>query len=434
MLHAWKQYFSELKLKNNLYLMLIWRFVIVMLLFSICRIVFYLINVGYFPNVTFAGMMKIMRGGIIFDTTAVLYTNSLYIVLLLLPFTFRYNSIYQTVLKYIFFITNSIALLTNCSDSIYFQFTLRRTTASFFSEFKNETNFGSLIPKFIVDYWYVVIIWITLVVILVFTYGKIKKSFETKGWKGHLVYFINGTALLLLFATLMVGGLRGGFRHSTRPITLSNAGEYIKEPLEATIVLNTPFALIRTINKQALKKVSYFTDENELNKVYTPIHLPKSELQFKKLNVVILILESFGREYIKSYNPHIDNGKYEGYAPFLDSIIDQSLMFRYSFSNGRKSIDAMPSVLASIPMMVEPFVLTSYSGNKFNSIASILGGEGYHTAFFHGAPNGSMGFQAFANVAGFNEYIGMNEYPNKNDFDGMACGCLGRRVLPVLCK
>lgn len=419
MLQAWKQYFHDLNIKNNLYCLLIWRFVLVMILFSVCRVIFYLINSGYFPNMTFLGMMKIMKGGLTFDTTAILYTNALYFLLFLLPFTFRYNNIYQTVLKYLFIVTNSVAILANCCDFIYFQFTLRRTTASIFSEFKNENNFGSLIPKFIIDYWYVVIIWVVLVAILIIAYGKISKPKALKGWKEHLVYFINGLVLLLISATLMVGGFRGGFRHSTRPITLSNAGQYVSEPLEATIVLNTPFAIYRTLQKQSLKKVDFYKNDEELSKVYTPIHTPQVNAPFKKQNVVILILESFGREYIKSYNHHIDSGKYEGYTPFLDSLIDNSLMYRYSFSNGRKSIDAMPSVLASIPMMVEPFVLTSYSGNRFNSIASTLRGEGYHTAFFHGAPNGSMGFQAFANVAGFKEYYGMNEYPNSSDFDGM---------------
>ncbi len=419
MFQVWKQYFRDIKLKNNLYLLLVWRFVVVMFLFSVCRIVFYLINSGYFPNMTFAGMIKIMRGGLAFDTTAIIYTNILYVILFLLPFTFRYNNIYQNILKYLFYITNSIALLANCCDFIYFQFTMRRTTASVFSEFKHENNMGSLIPKFIVDYWYVVIIWIALTAVLVFAYGKVKRTSTAKGWKGHLVYFINGAALLLLFATLMVGGMRGGFRHSTRPITLSNAGQYVSEPLEATIVLNTPFAIYRTINKKALKKINYYSNEEELNKVYTPLHKPIVESKFKKQNVVIFILESFGREYFKSYNPELENGTYKGYTPFLDSLIQYGLMYKNSFCSGRKSIDAMPSVLASIPMMVEPYFLTSYSGNKINSIASVLRAEGYHTAFFHGAPNGSMGFQAFANVAGFQEYYGMNEYPNSKDFDGM---------------
>jgi len=229
---------------------------------------------------------------------------------------------------------------------------------------------------------------------------------------------VSGTVLFVIFSVLIVAGLRGDLKHSTRPITLSNAGKYISEPLEANIVLNTPFAIYRTISKQSLARENYFPNPEELEKVYTPVHNPVVSEPFKKQNVVILILESFGCEYTKSFGRHLDGGTYEGYTPFLDSLISNGRMYTQSFSNGRKSIDAMPSVLASIPMMVEPFLLTSYSANKLNSIASILNGEGYHTAYFHGAPNGSMGFDAFANAAGFREYYGMNEYPNKGDFDG----------------
>ncbi|MGE0078946.1 MAG: LTA synthase family protein [Bacteroidales bacterium] len=418
MKQSFKDYYTGNRLKGNLYFVLIWRFLLLMFLFSACRVLFYFFNKGFFPNLNFGGFTKIFFGGLQFDVTAILYTNILYFFLFLIPFTFRYNNWYQGVLKYLFFITNAIALGANCADFIYFQFTMRRTTATVFSEFKNENNFGSLIPKFIADYWYVFLIWIVLVVILVLLYRKVLKPTVQKGIYYHLAYFLNGLALLLLFVTLMVGGLRGGFRHSTRPITLSNAGQYISEPLEAAIVLNTPFAIYRTLEKQALKKVNYYNQE-ELESIYNPIHQVENTDSMKRSNVVIFILESFGREYMKPYNEHLVSEGYQGFTPFLDSIIDNSLYYRYSFANGRKSIDAMPSNLASIPMMVEPYFLTSYSGNRINSIASLLRSEGYYTAFFHGAPNGSMGFQAFANVAGFQDYYGLNEYPNPDGFDGM---------------
>ena len=124
-------------------------------------------------------------------------------------------------------------------------------------------------------------------------------------------------------------------------------------------------------------------------------------------NVVILILESFGKEYIDA-----------GFAPFLDSLFTYSKTYRYSYASGRKSIDAMPSVLSSIPMLIEPFIVTPYSTNRVSSIADCLGREGYETAFFHGAPNGSMGFQAYARAAGFDAYYGMNEYDGPEAFDG----------------
>ena len=81
----------------------------------------------------------------------------------------------------------------------------------------------------------------------------------------------------------------------------------------------------------------------------------------------------------------------------------------------------MPSILSSIPMFVEPFFLTPASMNDMTGLAGILGNEGYETAFFHGAENGSMGFQAFAQKTGFQHYYGRTEYEasqGKDDFDG----------------
>jgi phosphoglycerol transferase MdoB-like AlkP superfamily enzyme len=71
----------------------------------------------------------------------------------------------------------------------------------------------------------------------------------------------------------------------------------------------------------------------------------------------------------------------------------------------------MPSIIAGLPALTDDIYITSqYSSNKINSIASILSEEGYYTAFFHGGKNGTMGFDQFANVAGIENYYGMNEY------------------------
>ena len=120
-------------------------------------------------------------------------------------------------------------------------------------------------------------------------------------------------------------------------------------------------------------------------------------------------------------NKDLEGGKYKGYTPYVDALISKSTTFRYSYCNGRKSIDGMPSILSSIPMFVEPFILTPSSMNDYTGLAGILGAEGYETAFFHGAQNGSMGFQAFANKTGFQKYFGRTEYEaakGTDDFDG----------------
>ena len=154
--------------------------------------------------------------------------------------------------------------------------------------------------------------------------------------------------------------------------------------------------------------------------LFTPIHRPVATAPFVKKNVVVIIVESFGREYIGALNEPLDNGQYKGYTPCVDSLIAKSVTFRYSFCNGRKSIDGMPSILSSIPMFVEPFILTPSSMNKVTGLAGILEEEGYQTAFFHGAQRGSMGFMAFARSTGFQEYYGREDYEQDRRFGGSA--------------
>jgi phosphoglycerol transferase MdoB-like AlkP superfamily enzyme len=224
--------------------------------------------------------------------------------------------------------------------------------------------------------------------------------------------------LIPVVIALVIGAARGGYKHSTRPITISNAARYVENPRDVAIVLNTPFSIFRTFGKKPLAKYNFF-DGEKLKELYNPVHIPLKTQPFKNENVVIIILESFAREYIGSLNPGLEGGKYEGYTPFIDSLIRVSLTFDVSIANGKKSIDAMPSVLASVPSLETPYTISHYANNQINGIAELLKRKGYYSAYFHGAPNGSMGFDSFTKMAGFSDYIGLNQYPYKADFDGI---------------
>jgi phosphoglycerol transferase MdoB-like AlkP superfamily enzyme len=103
----------------------------------------------------------------------------------------------------------------------------------------------------------------------------------------------------------------------------------------------------------------------------------------------------------------------------LDSLSDSSLIFTNAFANGRQSIHAMSSVLAGIPSFQTAFTSSPYAKQKIQSIVSICDSMGYQTSFFHGASNGSMGFEGFGNILGIGKYYGKTEYNNEKDFDGI---------------
>src|SRR5690606_17545820 len=134
------------------------------------------------------------------------------------------------------------------------------------------------------------ILFIGLMYLLRWLYGRVQlkasHSFKPVTYIVHSLFFIMVVGLTII-------GMRGGWRHSTRPITLSNAGEYVKRPEEMYVVLNTPFSIFRTLGSVKLKPVQYF-DEEELKSIYNPVHTPNPDSTFKPLNVVFLIIESLG--------------------------------------------------------------------------------------------------------------------------------------------
>jgi hypothetical protein len=398
---------------GNVYLILFLRLLLVMVLLSMCRIGFYFFNTDFFPDMSIGHFLWLMWGGLRFDLVALLYFNLLYIVLLVVPFDLRFNPVYTKGLAFYFLTANGFLLAINVADFIYYRFTLHRTTADIFRQFRNENNIDTLWFRFLTDYWYALVFWLMLMVLLVVGLSRTRIIRATKS--PAATYLVSLVSLPLL-GFLIWAGIRGGYRHSTRPITLSNAGEYVKDPKDINIVLNTPFSIIRTMGKTNLQKVNFFAEE-EAERIFSPIHLTADTTPFRNENVVVILLESFSMEFCGAYNKG-QNGN-TGYTPFLDSLIRYSTTYQHSFANGRKSIDALPAVLAGIPSLGVPYVLSPYSGNKINSIPSLLKKKNYHTSFFHGAPNGSMGFQAFANLAGVDHYYGMDEYDNDDDFDGI---------------
>ena len=388
------------------------------LLYTLCRLVFYLYNCDLYGGRTFGQLITMFIGGMRFDTTAIFYTNVLYIFMFMLPFKFRYNRIYQAIAKYIYFITNGITLLANCMDTVYFPFTMRRTTFDIFKEFSNGENIGGVFGSAIVDNWYLVLFFIGMITLMVWCYGRpLEKSSVRIG--NPLIYYPLCTVWMALGFGIMIVGFRGGASFSLRPITLSNAGQYISDPVDIPLVLNTPFSIYKTLERKGITKLQYFDGQTETEHIFTPVHHPSDSAKFNGMNVMLIILESFGREHIGFYNEDLDGGTYKGYTPFLDSLISQGLTFKYSYGNGRKSIDALPSALAGIPAIPEPFVLSPHFYNKIRTLPQMLKEKGYETAFFCGHPNGGMGYSAFCKLIGFDRYYGMTEYGNNNDYDGI---------------
>ena len=405
---------------------LLWDLLVVYCAYTLCRLVFLACNWSlYAGTLTFGHSLELFGAGLLFDTPAILYTNAVILLMFLLPLHWKECPVFYRVARWIYTIVNSIAVYMNLMDCVYFPFTGKRTTASVFAEFSNEET-GEMLKIFggqFLSHWYLVL----LAALVTWAFWKLfRPRPEVVKRPDNLPrYYGLRFAALLLAIPLCIGAIRGGFTKATRPITISNANQYVNRPVETGIVLNTPFSIFRTLKKTPFVVPDYMSNE-EAAALYTPLHTPTDSAAFTPRNVVVLILESFSKQHFGFYNRTLRGGTYKGFTPFLDSLLTKSAMtYRYSFANGRKSIEGMPSVLSSLPNFVEPLFLTPASLNAMSGLARELGEhKGYTTAFFHGAQNSSMGFHAFARATGFQRYYGRDEYnanPNFNsdaDFDG----------------
>lgn len=430
---------------NNI-LRLIWNILLVYVTYGICRATFMICNSNMYQGIETSHIFDLFKAGLIFDSSAICYTNAIVMLLFLLPLHWKETHGFYTFVKWLYVVINSICLSTNLCDLVYFPFTSKRVTFSVLQEFENEGagQMGNIFFDQALSHWYLFIVFFVLVAML--WYGYAYPVFEQKSRlivrtgdiekDNHIGYYSVNAIALPLFVGLSIGLIRGGFTTAVRPITISNANKYADNPQEAGAILNTPFSLIRTFDKKPLSLPDYMSKEEALQ-YYNPIHNPSSASygisldteQERPLNVVVLILESFGKQhfgfYNDFYNENGEDGIKKSFTPFLDSLLTDSYTFRYSYSNGRKSIEGMPSILSSIPNFVEPFFLTPAAMNELSGLARELTlNKGYTSAFFHGAENGSMGFEAFAKSTGFQKYYGRTEYdqdPNYNgekDFDG----------------
>jgi phosphoglycerol transferase MdoB-like AlkP superfamily enzyme len=381
---------------------LLLRIGILLLLMTITRIVFYFFNLDSFAHVHFTDWLA----GIWFDLSTLGLLLMPFIVFSLLPLNWQHNWIIRFLKGLTFFIPTLLIVALNLMDTAYYNFTLKRSTADLFVIVSAGNDIGQLLTSFISDYWMLILIFIAGTILLARLYKrtgfrKVKSESKSSLRKEIVVFFI----VVPLF--ILIG--RGGF--GLRPISSIDATLYT-EPENSALVLNSAFTLLKSIGKDDLVEQHYYS-EKELDKLYNPKRSSHPQhILPDGTNVMIIMLESFGNEWVGKFNNSVS------YTPYLDSLLDQSWYFEYGISNGKKSIEAVPTISASIPTLMDnPYISSAYCNNQVQSLPNILAKNGYSTAFYHGATNGSMRFNSFASQLGYEEYIGRFEYNNDKHFD-----------------
>ena len=364
------------------------------------RLIFYFFNIDALQSVGAVDFFTALW----FDMITVSLFFIPYYTLFLLPIDLRENKYYRLFFKLLFHAINTLLIALNLMDVEYFKYTSKRSTFDLFSLVSTGSDMKQLFTTFVRDFWFLILFLTILVVASEWLYRKTIKprKRERNFLKSNALAFVIAIPIFILIG-------RGGF--GLKPVGIIEATKYCK-PENTAFILPTAFTMVKTIDQGSLKLIEYYPGNGD-EKYFNPIKESKAQnILPDSTNVMVIMLESFGTEFIGAYSGE------EGYTPFFDSIIANSLMFNYAFANGKKSIEAVPAVVASMPTFMDnPYISSPYGDNKINTLPNILRKYGYSSAFYHGATNGSMRFDGFAAICGYDEYLGRHEYNNDDHFD-----------------
>ena len=395
-------------------ILLVYRLLASLLALSISRWLLYLFNMQFFHQTSLGEALFLFFYGMRFDLAVTVIINLPLILYYCLPSRKIFTPFLQKTFDFIYVITNAIAILLNFIDIVTFRFFGRHLSIEFLKLLRtsDEISWGT-VGQVLFDHWYLLVIYILFLLVL----NVIARHTQLREDERHIIrrWNLRQVVSLLLMLVLSLSAWRHELR--TRQIDMQLALRYTS-PQNVPILLNTPFGILSSHEKPVETHHEFAGISG--NFIHTDLtanrYLVADSLVADTLpsNLVVIVLKGIGQEMIGYYNPE---QRFE-FMPFLDSLLSQSLTFD-GRSNSRRSIEAMPAILASIPsLMDDDFVNSKYADNDFDAFAQHLQAHGYNTIFMHGGNNGVMGFDQLARRAGFKNYFGRVEYGDDTDYDG----------------
>jgi len=362
------------------------------LIYTVIRLTFYVWNFERLKNIDISDLIKVFLAGSRFDLAVIFpITLLLYLSLILRPL------LLSKIFFWVLTLLHTLILCGNFVDSELVNFVGRRFTKSTLyligeGQLTNLMNYFSMTAVTLASLsWYL------------FFNLKILKTFNKNKFQLKTKYI---GLFCLIFLAILFG--RGGFQE--KPISFVDA-KVIDHSFAHHMVLNTTFSAIKSFGQKTFERLNFMSSEKMLSELNLNSELgivAQIAPEFKNKNLVLFILESFSSEYISDEN-----------TPFFLELARQGSYFQKSYANGRRSVEGIASIMAGVPaFMEEPFVNSEFATNDFVGLGQLFKNKKYHTSFFHGAKNGSMRFDLFTRAAGFDDYYGLNEFPDKSKNDG----------------
>jgi len=157
----------------NEYKTLAYRLALAYVFYFLARLTFYSFNHSHLNVEGITDFLRLAFYGLLFDTTAIIYVNLLFIFLSVLPLLMNTKPTFQKVLFWVYFGCNLPAYLLNFIDIAYFSYNKTRLTTNDWALVENEHNPIVLLAGFLVQYWAIFVVFLALIVLWILLNKKV---------------------------------------------------------------------------------------------------------------------------------------------------------------------------------------------------------------------------------------------------------------------
>jgi hypothetical protein len=381
---------------------------LLLIVHTLLRLGFWWYNRSEFAGLTAHERNRVWIEGLQQDFASLVLVNLptlLLIGIMLWVRSSRYSRLLLSSARGCFVAGNLFAIALNCIDIGYYRFGRHRANLDLQFVFRDS------VPSFrglFFEYWWVILIFVLLAVLIGWMARGLPEN-QPPGYRDERVRLLVREGLIALALLAAMGWIGSGrpVMPSTPLLTLPPA----VLPLAQNSLLTWAYSSFHRSHE--LEPVHYFSNGEAFRLAPGVRQLMSSNPDPTKKNVILFILESFSRCYI------MPGDRYKANTPFLDSLLDKSLFFPNSFSNGFSSNQGIVAILGGLPaLMDEPFFYSEYANTPLRSLGNILQEQGYTTNFFMGAGKNHFGFGTFAHMTGIGHSYWRQDFNDERFYDG----------------
>ena len=379
------------------------QFLFWMVLFQICRLVFYLYNLNSIKEVVITDILLSFWHATYLDLSATSY-------ILIFPFLIVFI---QSLLKhkipgiindyYSYIIIFVVSLITAADLGIYTEWhvKLNYKAISYLAQ-PDEAIRSAGITSIIYGLAFVLVLSF-LGIYFYRRFIRTKIEFEKRNFLFSIVF-------LLFVPFLLLGGMRGGMQ----PIPITQSVVYFSKNNFINIAtINTSWNIIYSIEKnfKYLNKnpYNYYSLKEAKTEVDSLFYVKKdttiSILTTTRPNIVLMIMESWTADVVKSING------YDGITPEFEKLTKEGVLFNNLYASGELSDQGICAILSGFP--AQPMTSIINQEDKYQKLPCLskkLQKFGYYSSFYFG------GQLNYGNIKGYIYYNDLDRIIEGKDF------------------